>query len=69
MFVKTMFHRQNLGGRKNKCRSRRPPQGDRARTDEFCASRLLLPGALLVTIQTQLLAPFVLVNFCLAAFF
>jgi hypothetical protein len=31
--------------------------------------RLLLPGALLVTIQAQLLAPFVLVDFCLAAFF
>jgi hypothetical protein len=30
---------------------------------------LLLPGALLVTIQAQLLAPFVLVDFCLAAFF
>jgi hypothetical protein len=31
--------------------------------------KLLLPGALLVTIQAQLLAPFVLVDFCLAAFF
>jgi hypothetical protein len=30
---------------------------------------LLLPGALLVTIQAQLLAPFMLVDFCLAAFF
>ena len=30
---------------------------------------LLLPGALLVTMQTQLLAPFVFVDFCLAAFF
>jgi len=30
---------------------------------------LLLPGALLVTMQTQLLAPFVSVNFRLAAFF
>jgi len=30
---------------------------------------LLLPGALLVTMQAQLLAPFVLVDFCLAAFF
>jgi hypothetical protein len=34
-----------------------------------CASGLLLPGALLVTIQAQLFAPFVLVNFGLAAFF
>jgi hypothetical protein len=31
--------------------------------------RLLLPGALLVTIQAQLLAPFMLVDFRLAAFF
>jgi hypothetical protein len=31
--------------------------------------KLLLPGALLVTIQAQLLAAFVLVDFCLAAFF
>jgi hypothetical protein len=31
--------------------------------------RLLLPGALLVAIQAQLLAPFMLVDFCLAAFF
>ena len=30
---------------------------------------LFLPGALLVTIQAQLLAPFVFVNFGLAAFF
>jgi hypothetical protein len=32
-------------------------------------SKLLLPGALLVAMQTQLLAPFVLVDFRLAAFF
>jgi hypothetical protein len=31
--------------------------------------RLLLPSALLVAIQAQLLAPFMLVDFCLAAFF
>jgi hypothetical protein len=31
--------------------------------------RLLLPGALLVTIQAQLLAPFMFVDLCLAAFF
>jgi len=30
---------------------------------------LLLPGALLVTIQAQLFAPFMLVDFRLAAFF
>jgi hypothetical protein len=33
------------------------------------AAELLLPGALLVTIQAQLLTPFMLVDFCLAAFF
>jgi hypothetical protein len=31
--------------------------------------RLLLPGALLVTVQAQLLAPFMFVDFCLTAFF
>jgi hypothetical protein len=31
--------------------------------------KLLLPGALLVTIQAQLLAPFVFVDLGLAAFF
>jgi len=30
---------------------------------------LLLPGALLVTVQTQLLAPFMSIDFGLAAFF
>ena len=30
---------------------------------------LLLPGALLVAIETQLLASFMFVNFCLAALF
>jgi hypothetical protein len=30
---------------------------------------LLLPGALLVTMQTQLLASFMSIDFCLAAFF
>jgi hypothetical protein len=32
-------------------------------------AELLLPGALLVTIQAQLLAPFMFVNFGLAALF
>jgi hypothetical protein len=31
--------------------------------------RLLLPGALLVTVQAQLLAPFMFINLGLAAFF
>jgi hypothetical protein len=31
--------------------------------------RLLLPGALLVTVQAQLLAPFMFIDLCLAAFF
>jgi hypothetical protein len=33
------------------------------------SARLFLPGALLVPIQAQLLAPFVFVDFSLAAFF
>jgi hypothetical protein len=41
----------------------------RPRTLKNARGRLLLPGALLVTIQAQLLAPFMLVDFCLAAFF
>jgi hypothetical protein len=32
-------------------------------------SSLFLPGALLVTVQAQLLAPFMFVDFCLTAFF
>jgi hypothetical protein len=32
-------------------------------------AELLLPGALLVTIQAQLLTPFMFVYLCLAAFF
>jgi hypothetical protein len=32
-------------------------------------TELLLPGALLVTIQAQLLTPFMFINLCLAAFF
>ena len=38
----------------------------RARTEE--APMLGLPGALLVTVHAQLLAPFMPVNLCLAAF-
>jgi hypothetical protein len=33
------------------------------------ARQLLLPGALLVTMETQLFAPFVFVDFRFAAFF
>jgi hypothetical protein len=32
-------------------------------------TELLLPGALLVTIQAQLFTPFMFINLCLAAFF
>ena len=42
---------------------------DFSQTEERCRAGLLLPGALLVTIQAQLFAPFVFVDFCLAAFF
>jgi hypothetical protein len=43
---------------------RRPRTGELNRRAE-----LLLPGALLVTIQAQLLAPFMFVDLGLAAFF
>ena len=33
------------------------------------AGSLLLPGTLLVTMLTQLLAPFMTIDLCLAAFF
>jgi hypothetical protein len=35
----------------------------------MAGQKLLLPGALLVTVQAQLLAPFVFVYLCLSAFF
>jgi hypothetical protein len=41
----------------------RPPTGMRA------LQELLLPGALLVTMSAQLLAPFVFVNLCFSPFF
>jgi hypothetical protein len=54
----------------NKDRSRTVAKARRPRTDELNRkAELLLPGALLVTIQAQLLAPFMLVDLGLAAFF
>jgi hypothetical protein len=41
----------------------------RERLKSHGGADLLLPGALLVTVQAQLLAPFVFVYLCLAAFF
>jgi hypothetical protein len=41
----------------------------RERMNGTAGRKLLLPGALLVAIQAQLLAPFMLVDLCLAAFF
>ena len=46
--------------------ARQPP---RTAVKSHGVTELLLPGALLVTIQAQLLAPFVFVDFCLTAFF
>jgi len=46
--------------------ARQPP---RTAVKSHGVTELLLPGALLVTIQAQLLAPFVFINFCLTAFF
>jgi hypothetical protein len=42
--------------------------GRRRGCKESAARRLFLPGTLLVTIQAQLLAPFVFIDFGLAAF-
>jgi hypothetical protein len=55
------YKRKSIRGRLQKRAARERPKNARR--------RLLLPGALLVTIQAQLLAPFMLVDFCLAAFF
>jgi hypothetical protein len=44
-------------------------QRNRARRTGKACGRLLLPSAFLVAIQAQLLAPFVAVDLCLAAFF
>jgi hypothetical protein len=44
-------------------------QHNRVRRTEKARGRLLLPSALLVAIQAQLLAPLVAVDLCLAAFF
>ena len=41
----------------------------RSRDEIVGTGSLFLPGALLVTMLTQLLAAFVLINFCLTAFF
>jgi len=44
-------------------------QPQTVRMPKMNAGSLLLPGALLVTMQTELLPSFMLVDFCLAAFF
>jgi hypothetical protein len=63
-----MFHRRKSAFAKK--RSRTAARSDRPRTDELNRNaELLLPGALLVTIQTQLLAAFMFVNFRFATFF
>jgi len=54
----------------NKDRSRTVAKIQRPRTDELNRpAELLLPGALFVTIQAQLLAAFMFVDLGLAAFF
>jgi len=63
VFFKAVFHR------KKKDRSRGLTGNHHERLKSHGDGRLLLPGALLVTVQAQLLAPFVFVNFCLAALF
>jgi hypothetical protein len=62
MFVKAVAH-------KKRPFAAAAQDNHRERLKSHHAGRLLLPGALLVTIQAQLLAPFMLVYFCLTAFF
>jgi len=64
-----MFHHQNVPGTKSPPRDGGVGAAARERMKETAGRRLLLPGALLVTIQAQLLAPFMFVDFRLAAFF
>jgi hypothetical protein len=53
-----------------KDRSRQPGKvAARERMMVTNGTELLLPGALLVTIQAQLFTPFMFINLCLAAFF
>jgi hypothetical protein len=63
MFLKPVFHRKK---RPFALAAGQPP---RTAVKSHGVTELLLPGALLVTIQAQLLAPFMLVDFCLTAFF
>jgi hypothetical protein len=63
-----MLHRRKCPLAANETGSRRRQSPPTANT-RIARDSLLLPGALLVTIQAQLFAPFMLVDFCLAAFF
>jgi hypothetical protein len=63
-----MFGKGVLHGRK-KTFATAAQDSRRERLKSHGVTELLLPGALLVTVQAQLLAPFMLVDFCLAAFF
>ena len=70
MFFELIFHigekfraalKKTIRGRRQKCRPR---------TDElYRQAELLLPSALLVTIQAQLFTTFMLIDFGLTAFF
>jgi hypothetical protein len=66
-----LFHRRKISHTKKQ----RPFAGGcknataRERMNGTARRKLLLPGALLVTIQAQLLAPFMFVDLGLAAFF
>jgi hypothetical protein len=61
MTVETMGHKKDIRGERTGHR--------RERLKSHETGRLLLPGALLVTVQAQLLAPFVFIDLCLTAFF
>jgi hypothetical protein len=70
MFFKLVFHRQkNSPDRKRPLTDGSFKAAARERMNGTARRKLLLPGALLVTIQAQLLAPFMFVDLGLAAFF
>jgi hypothetical protein len=63
-----MCHRQNAPRSHPKPWRRLPKAAARQRVNQL-RQQLLLPSALLVTMQAQLLAPFMAVDFCFSAFF
>src|SRR5437867_2646977 len=61
--------RDARAGRRDACPTTRLAAGSRRLECSTRGAGLLLPGALLVTMGAELLAPFVFVDFCFAPFF